>query len=195
MPAYSSASTTKALPHPTRAVAGGPPVSSAGRSAPTNADGSSPAATSAWTSQPAVVLLPCVPATPTRVRPTAASATTCCHGSSGIPAVRAATSSGLSGSTAVSALVTARRSGRGAIVTWLAACALATSIPERLERRRVGRRTARIAAGDDGARTGGQDRRGARPGAGRADDVDPLALPDRPGRTDRCEAGPDPVRG
>ena len=40
-----------------------------------------------WTSQPAVVLLPCVPATATSVRPTAASATTCCHGSSGIPAV------------------------------------------------------------------------------------------------------------
>ena len=67
--------------------------------------------------------------------------------------------------------------------------------PQRLERGRVGRRTARIAAGDDGARTGSQDRRGARPGAGRADDVDPLALPDRPGRTGRCEAGPDPVRG
>ena len=68
--------------------------SALGSSAPTNADGSAPAATSTWTSQPAVVLLPCVPATPTSVRPTAASATTCCHGSTGIPAARAAASSG-----------------------------------------------------------------------------------------------------
>ena len=75
-------------------MAGGPPVSDDGRSAPTKADGSAPAATSAWTSQPAVVLLPCVPATATSVRPTAASATTCCHGSTGIPAARAAASSG-----------------------------------------------------------------------------------------------------
>ena len=34
-----------------------------GRSAPTKADGSAPAARATWTSQPAVVLLPCVPAT------------------------------------------------------------------------------------------------------------------------------------
>ena len=66
-----------------------------------------------WTSQPAVVLLPCVPATPTSVRPTAASATTCCHGSIGMPARARPASSGWSGSIAVSAFVTARRSGRG----------------------------------------------------------------------------------
>ena len=83
-----------------------------GSSAPTNADGSAPAPARTWTSQPDVVLLPCVPATPTSVRPTAASATTCCHASTGMPASRAAASSAWSGSMAVSALVTARRSGR-----------------------------------------------------------------------------------
>ena len=78
--------------------------------------------TRTWTSQPAVVLLPCVPATPTSRRPTAASATTCCHGSTGIPAARAASSSGVCGSIAVSALVTASRSGCGGAVTCVAAC-------------------------------------------------------------------------
>src|SRR4029079_14019041 len=76
-----------------------------------------------------VVLLPCVPATPTSVRPTAATATTCCHGSRGMPAERAATNSGLSGSTAVRALVTATRSGRGAVVMCAAACSPATTTP------------------------------------------------------------------
>ena len=42
-PAYSSASTTNAAPLPQRAVAGGPPVTFDGSSAPTNADGSAPA--------------------------------------------------------------------------------------------------------------------------------------------------------
>ena len=70
LPAYSSASTTNASPAPRRAVAGTPiPVNVAGRSAPTNAPGSAPAATSAWTSQPDVVHLPWVPATATRRRP------------------------------------------------------------------------------------------------------------------------------
>ena len=68
-------------PRSWRAVAGGPPVTEVGSSAPTNAAGSCPAATSTCTSQPAVVLLPCVPATATSGRPAAASATTCCHGS------------------------------------------------------------------------------------------------------------------
>ena len=66
-----------------------------GSSAPTNADGSRPASARTWTSQPAVVLLPCVPATPTRGRPAAASATTCCHGSSGMPSRRAASQLGV----------------------------------------------------------------------------------------------------
>ena len=110
-------------------MAGGPPVSDDGRSAPTKADGSAPAATSAWTSQPAVVLLPCVPATPRasarrphRRRPAATARR-------GIPAARAAASSGWSGSIAVSALVTASRSGRGAVVTWAAACSPAIATP------------------------------------------------------------------
>ena len=109
-----------------------------GRSAaarPTKAPGSAPPAASTPTSQPDVVLLPCVPATATSVRCAAASATTCCHASSGIPAVRAATSSGLSGSIAVSALVTASRAGGGSAArtcagswrsaTWIPAAASA----------------------------------------------------------------------
>ena len=111
LPAYSSASTTNG-PEPQRAVAGAPPVTDVGSSAPTNAAGSAPAATRVCTSQPEVVLFPCVPATATSVRPAAASATTCCHGSSGMPAARAAASSGWSGSTAVRAFVTASRCGR-----------------------------------------------------------------------------------
>ena len=51
----------------------------------------------------------------TSVRPTAASATTCCHGSIGMPAVARRRSSGWSGSIAVSALVTASRSGCGVV--------------------------------------------------------------------------------
>ena len=77
----------EASPRPVRAVADVPPVSAAGSNAPTNAEGSRPASTRTWTSQPAVVLLPCVPATATSRRPTAASAMTCCHGSTGIPSV------------------------------------------------------------------------------------------------------------
>jgi hypothetical protein len=60
-----------------------PPVTPAGSNAPTKAAGSAPTPVSAWTSQPDVVLFPCVPATPISVRPNAASATTCCHGSIG----------------------------------------------------------------------------------------------------------------
>ncbi len=54
---------------------------------------------------------------------------TCCQGSTGMPRSRAARSSGWSGSTAVSAFVTARRSGLGAAVTWDGSCTLATTIP------------------------------------------------------------------
>ena len=82
LPAYSSASTTKCRPLPHRAVAGAPPVIADGSRAPTNALGSAPAAARTWTSQPDVVLLPCVPATrdqraARRPRPRS----TCCHDS------------------------------------------------------------------------------------------------------------------
>ena len=90
LPAYSSASTTNARPWPRRAVAGGPPVIGDGSSAPTNADGSAPAADEDVDEPAGVVLLPCVPATATSSGPTAASATTCCHGSSAMPIERAA---------------------------------------------------------------------------------------------------------
>ncbi len=146
-------------------------------------------------SQPVVVLLPCVPATPTSVRPTAASATTCCQGSSGIPAARAACSSGWSGSIAVSAFVTASRSGCGRWVTCSGSWCGAIVHAERLERGRVRRRRGRVAARDDGPRPRAEQRRGARPGPRRADDVDPLEGPDGSGGTRRREAGPDPVRG
>ena len=128
LPAYSSASTTNG-PEPQRAVAGTPPVTDVGSSAPTNAAGSAPAATSVCTSQPEVVLFPCVPATATSVRPNAASATTCCHGSSGIRADRAAASSGWSGSTAVRALVTASRCGGWGPLTCAGSWAQASGIP------------------------------------------------------------------
>src|SRR5207247_11082940 len=89
-----------------------------------------PAEARTWTSQPAVVLLPWVPATPMSVRPTAASATTFCHGSIGIRASRAAASSGWSGAIAVSALVTARRSGGGVRRTCDGSCAQASVTPD-----------------------------------------------------------------
>ena len=107
LPAYSSASTTKASPLPQRAVDAGA-SRSGGIRAPTNAAGSRPAPTSAWTSHPVDVDLPWVPATPTSVPPwvAAASATTCCQASTAMPAARAAASSGWSGETDVSAFVT-----------------------------------------------------------------------------------------
>ncbi len=68
LPAYSSASTTKRA---TLAATRGrrQPTGDAltAASAPTNADGSAPAPTRTWTSQPDVVLLPWVPATATSV--------------------------------------------------------------------------------------------------------------------------------
>ena len=97
LPAYSSASTTKAGPLPHRAVALTPPVSSDGSSAPTNADGSRPGPDQD-VDQPAGRSCSCrgCPATPISILPVAASATTCCHGSMAIPADRAARSSGWS---------------------------------------------------------------------------------------------------
>ena len=75
-----------ARPSPRRAVAGDPARSAPRAAAPRRTPpGPCPPAASTWTSQPEVVLLPCVPATATSVRPAAASATTCCHGSSGMP--------------------------------------------------------------------------------------------------------------
>ena len=69
LPAYSSASTMNAAPRPSLAVAGIPPLSAAGSKAPTNAPGSAPISARTHVSQPAAVLLPCVPATATSVRP------------------------------------------------------------------------------------------------------------------------------
>ena len=111
------------------AVAGMPPLSAAGSSAPTNALGSAPVSARTQVSQPAVVLLPCVPATATSVRPCAASAMTCCQGSAGMPRAAAARSSGWSGAIAVRAFVTARRSGRGPSVTCAAWCDQAIGMP------------------------------------------------------------------
>ena len=112
LPAYSSASTTVGLPSPSRTTDGSAPVSSVGRTAPTNADGSSPARTRRWTSQPVVVDLPCVPATARRSPPRVAiaSAMSCWQLTAGMPAAWAAWSSGWSGSTEVSAFDTAIRS-------------------------------------------------------------------------------------
>ena len=157
--------------------------------------GSRPAAASRWTSQPDVVLLPWVPATATSVRPNAASATTCCHGSSGIPAARAAASSGLSGSMAVSALVTARRSGCGERVTCAGSWRACEHDPERVERRRIRRGSGRVATRHHGTRPSGEQRGRAGAGAGRADDVDALEHSDGTGRPGRLEAGPDPLGG
>ena len=98
-------------------------------SAPTNADGSRPAAASTWTSQPAVVLLPCVPATATRRRPTPRRRRPAATARAGCRDARAASSSGWSGSIAVSALVTASRSGGGAAVTCAASCSQASGMP------------------------------------------------------------------
>ena len=156
----------------------------------------SPAATSAWTSQPAVVLLPCVPATPTRVRPTAASATTCCHGSSGIP--RRPRRDELR----VVGIDRGQRLGHRETVR-------PRRRPSRGSRRARARRRSpgpRAPACTGDGPPGSQPvttaparaarmRGRARPGAGRADDVDPLARPDRPGRPGRGQARPDPVRG
>ena len=111
-PAYSSASTTKSGPLPNRATPRGEPAIDAGRMAPTNPDGSRPASTSRCRSQPDVVDLPCVPVTPMSRRPpvAAASAMTCWTLSGTMPTARAATSSGWSGWTEVTAFVTASRS-------------------------------------------------------------------------------------
>ena len=92
-----------------------------------------------------------------------------------MPGPRAATSSGWSGSTAVSAFVTASRSGGGSVRSRGPGRAARRRDPRRLERRRVRRRAAGIAAVTVGAGRGGEERRRARPGARRADDVDALA--------------------
>ena len=97
LPAYSSASTTKARRGPSARLPAPRPSATPAAARRRTPPGRAPAATSTWTSQPAVVLLPCVPATATSVRPTAASATTCCHGSTGIPRARAAAQLGVVG--------------------------------------------------------------------------------------------------
>ena len=124
---------------------------------------------------------------PTSCRPAAASAMTCCHGSTGMPAARAAASSGWSGAIAVRAFVTASRSGGGVRVTCAGSCSHAIAMPGGLDRRRcraTGRRDRsrrRAAPAHAAWRT-----RRAGAGAGRADDVDPLA-----GRGSRGQGGPD----
>ena len=99
-------------------------------------------------------------------RPTAASATTCCHASTGMPASRAAASSGWSGSMAVRALVTASRSGRGSPSRDVRrTCCRRDGDPSGFERRRVRRGPAGVAAGHDraGAAPPGARRRWPRP--------------------------------
>ena len=93
LPAYSSASTTKSSPAPNRATPRTGPATELGRTAPTNPDGSRPAPTRRWSSQPDVVDLPCVPVTAMSRRPpvAAASAMTCWTLSGSIPSARAAT--------------------------------------------------------------------------------------------------------
>ena len=174
-----------------RAVAGGPPVSDAGRSAPTNADGSV-AGGDQHVDEPAGGRALAVRPGDADQRPPDGRV-----GDDLLPRLdagsrpsRAAASSGWSGSTAVSALVTASRSGRGAAVTWAAACSPAIAIPSASSAGVYGRRPARVAAGDDRAGVRRQEGRGARPGPGRADDVDPLPGADRPGRPGRREARP-----
>ena len=142
-------------PAPRRAVAATPiPVSDAGSSAPTNAPGSTPPAASTWTSQPgrrALAVRPRdgdePPAAPPRPRRPAATAR------AGCPAARAATSSALSGSIAVSALVTASRSGGGSPARDVRGIVHGRDRhARRVERRRVRARAARVAAVDRRAR-------------------------------------------
>ena len=66
---------------------------------------------------------------------------------------------------------------------------------ERLEGRRVRRRPARVAAAHQRPGSGRQQGRGARPGTGGPDDVDPLELADRAGLAGRRQPGTDAVRG
>ena len=113
LPAYSSASTTNASPAPRRAVAGTPsPVRAAGRSAPTNAPGiaagrrqdvDEPARGGALAVRPGD-RRPAAGRRRRRRRPAA-------RARAGSPRSRAAASSALPGSIAVSALVTASRAG------------------------------------------------------------------------------------
>ena len=119
----------------------------------------------------------------------------CCHGSRGIPSDRAATSSGWSGSTAVSALVTASRSGGGVPVTCARGVLGGDRDAEAVERRGVRRRRPGIAGRDDRAGPGGQDRGRAGTRAGGTYDVDPLARPDWPRVTRARQAGADPFGG
>ena len=134
------------------------------------------------TSQPAEVLLPCVPAIPMSVRPTAASATTCCQASIAMPAaggggqlrvIRVDRGQGLRHGQPVGRRSPRHVRGRMLPRQHDARC---------LDRGRVGRRSAGIAA--VGCPTGprGVEHRGTRPGARRADNVDPLARQDRAGR-------------
>ena len=131
--------------------------------------------------QPDVVDLPCVPVTPIRRRSpvAAASAMTCWTLSGTMPTSRAATSSGWSGWTDVTALVTARRSTTAAPagVARHGAASLCQSISIPAARTAPGQRVraARIAAGDEGPDRGGMERRARRRRATGAEDVDPRA--------------------
>ena len=78
--------------------------------------------------------------------------------------------------------------GCGPAVTWAASWLPRDRDPGGLERRRVRRRAARVAAVTVGARRGGEQRRRRCPGARGPHDVDPLAGPDRPRRTRRARA-------
>ena len=92
---YSSASTTYRLSPPRRRL---PPQ--AGTRAPTKPVGSSPAAASTAVVSVVVVVLPCVPAMPTTVPWFTMAPSACARLSTGMPAARAAASSGWSAGTA-----------------------------------------------------------------------------------------------
>ena len=134
------------------------PRARAAAARPTNADGSRPASTSRWTTQPVVVDLPCVPATPISAgrgsRPRRRSAA----GRSWRGSRRAGRGElGMVGATAVSAFVTASRSTRRVARTrdtCAGACSQARGMPASLERPGVLRWAARVAAGHASRRRG-----------------------------------------
>ena len=141
-------------------------------------------------SQPAVVLLPWVPATAISRRPCAASATTCCHASRGMPARYGGAQLGV-----VRVDRRQRLRDRKAVGWWPHADVCRTvgpldGDPRTLEGRRVGRRPARIAARDECARRLRVEGGRRRAGTGDPDDVDALA--GRIGRAGRAGASPAP---
>ena len=166
----------------------------AGRSAPTKADGIEPGLDQ-QVDEPAGGRALAVRAGDGDQRPSrrAASATTCCHGSSGIPAARAAAELRVVGVDRGQRLGDGQpRRAQVAPSRGAGSWRQAVTMPAASSAAVYGDGPPASQPVTVAPAPGGEERGRARAGAGRADDVDPLPGPDRVGRS-RAGARPAPM--